>query len=109
MTARAPRDLATNMEAAMRFTPKAWSRRMRLAVISLGALGAALLMGTVHSQQASAKSPIEFFSTTASSQQAGGHPDIFVEFVAGNRASQGYNKPCFCNDPKEVKVSLPPA
>ncbi len=48
------------------------------------ALGCALALITALSSSASASEPIEAFSTTMSSSQAGGHPDITTNFTLGN-------------------------
>jgi hypothetical protein len=56
---------------------------------------------------AQANSPIYKYATVPTSIQAGGHPDVLIEYKVGNRAVQGFNDPCFCNDPKEIVQGLP--
>lgn len=51
---------------------------------------------------AEAKSPIYSYEVHASTSQAGGHPDLEIHFAVGNRSTQGFPDPCFCNDPKFV-------
>ncbi len=70
------------------------------------ALGAIVLAGGV-AGSADANSPVVNFSVAPSTTQAGGHPDIAVQFKVGNSATSGYSNPCYCNDPKDVMVNLP--
>ncbi|HWP33698.1 MAG TPA: hypothetical protein VNL97_08110 [Solirubrobacterales bacterium] len=52
------------------------------------------------------KSEVLEFSTTPSTTQAGGHPDIFTHFALGNRLNQE-SVACECNDPKDVTTHVP--
>jgi hypothetical protein len=78
-------------------------RSLRLA----GLLTAALALMMLGAGVAQANSPIAAFSTTASTSQAGGHPNITISYKTGTRGSQGYANPCFCNDPKTITRNLP--
>ncbi len=80
---------------------------MRTKLTAALALSVALLVLAVGAGAAEAGSPVYTFETRASTTQAGGHPDIEIGFEVGNRASQGYNDPCFCNDPKTIEAHLP--
>jgi hypothetical protein len=71
------------------------------------ALASALLVQATWAKDGKAASPIEEFTITPSTAQAGGHPDIKFKIRVGNRATQGFNDPCFCNDPKDIIVNLP--
>jgi hypothetical protein len=79
--------------------------KMKTAICA--AFAAALLVCAANAGTASASSPVYSYSTTPSTTQAGGHPDIVVEYKIGNRAVQGFNDPCYCNDPKEIIQGLP--
>lgn len=75
--------------------------------IGLPALVGAVILACLFSPSASAKSTIFSFSSTPSTTQAGGHPDISTEFELGNRFSQGPMPPCACNDPKDTFIHAP--
>lgn len=77
------------------------------ALLTLLALAGALLIQMAWAEDGKAASPIEEFTVTPSTAQAGGHPDIKFKIRVGNRATQGFNDPCFCNDPKDIIVNLP--
>jgi hypothetical protein len=57
---------------------------------------------------AHAESPILYYEGTPDNTQAGGHPDVFVRFGVANRYIQGSPSECFCENPKNLRVSLPP-
>ncbi len=57
---------------------------------------------------ASAKTPILSYSALPSTTQAGGHPDIEVQFSVENRQAQLSQSPCNCEDAKDALVHLPP-
>jgi hypothetical protein len=61
----------------------------------------------VVTDRASANSPIISFSALPSTTQAGGHPDVVVEFSTENRITQKSQSPCNCEDPKDATVHLP--
>lgn len=75
----------------------------RLA-LSVAVLGAALLSG---SDVAAANTPITRYSAIPSTSQAGGHPDVLIDFAVKNRLDQQSQSPCNCEDAKDALVSLP--
>ena len=81
-----------------------WARRFAVAGC---AVVVGLLLAAISASMAQANSPIYSVETTPSTTQAGGHPDVEVGFAVGNRATQGFKDPCFCNDPKVVTAHLP--
>ncbi len=85
---------------------KSTPARTALLVLAIAAtaLTAVLALAPV---TAVADSPVKLFTVGASSLQAGGHPDIQVEFKVGTSASAGYPDPCLCNDPKDIQVNMP--
>jgi hypothetical protein len=50
---------------------------------------------------------IHSFSASPSDLQAGGHPDVTIKYSGETRDAPQLEDPCQCNDPKEIKVSLP--
>ena len=80
--------------------------RRPLALASV--LVAALALGwATHASPAHAEVPIFFYEGQPDTNQAGGHPDVFVNFGVGNRFTQGSPSECFCENPKDLRVSLP--
>jgi hypothetical protein len=75
--------------------------------VSTCAFAMLLMAAAVFAGSAQANSPVYRFSTEASTTQAGGHPDIVVEYKVGNRAVQEFNDPCYCNDPRDIIQELP--
>ncbi|HEY5977953.1 MAG TPA: hypothetical protein VIT85_08860 [Solirubrobacterales bacterium] len=71
------------------------------------ALAFALLISLLAADTGQAKAPVEEYGLYPSTTQAGGHPDVKIKFKVGNRRSQGFPDPCFCNDPKDIIVNLP--
>lgn len=59
-------------------------------------------------ESASAKSTIYEYSSTPTTTQAGGHPDIVSEWTVGTRFTEEPVPPCACNDPRDVIVHMPP-
>ena len=47
------------------------------------------------------------FSAQPSLTQAGGHPDIRISYAGENRGNRPTTDPCQCNEPKDIRVSLP--
>jgi hypothetical protein len=82
------------------------------ATRTIAVVAAALLLTTIlllaGADRAAAKSTIFSYTSTPSTTQAGGHPDIVSTFVLGNRFSQGPMPPCGCNDPKNIILHAPP-
>jgi len=56
---------------------------------------------------AQANAPITSYSVIPSTTQAGGHPDLGVQFSVLNRLSQRSQSACNCEDAKDVTVHLP--
>jgi hypothetical protein len=56
---------------------------------------------------ASANTPITHYSALPSTSQAGGHPDLEVDFSVSNRVLQHSQSACDCEDAKDVTVHLP--
>ena len=54
-----------------------------------------------------ANAPITSYSTLPGNTQAGGHPDLEVEFKVANRLIQRSQSPCNCEDAKDAIVHLP--
>jgi hypothetical protein len=61
----------------------------------------------VVADDASANAPIVSFSALPSVTQAGGHPDVAIQFATENRITQKSQSPCNCEDPKDASVHLP--
>jgi hypothetical protein len=86
------------------------SRRLGVAACATTVL--LVLLGT-NATAALGYAHIDSFSVTASSSQAGGHPDVDVEETFDNRykneggAPESENPACFCQDPEEVKNEFP--
>ncbi|MGA8746208.1 MAG: hypothetical protein WB507_10130 [Solirubrobacterales bacterium] len=55
-----------------------------------------------------ADTPIETYSTLPSTTQAGGHPDMEINFAVKNRIDQASHNPCDCEDAKNTTVHFPP-
>ena len=75
--------------------------------LSLAALALALLVSVLAADTGQAKAPVEEYGLYPSTTQAGGHPDLKIKFRVGNRRTQGFPDPCFCDDPKDIIVNLP--
>jgi hypothetical protein len=56
---------------------------------------------------AQANTPITSYSALPSTTQAGGHPDLEVQFAVSNRYVQLNQNPCQCQDAKDATVHLP--
>ncbi len=56
---------------------------------------------------AQADTPINSFSAVPSTRQAGGHPDVEVQFSLENRLLQKSQSACNCEDAKNATVHLP--
>ncbi len=76
---------------------------MLLAVTGCMLVGASLFLITA----ARADTPIKYYSTSPSTTQAGGHPDVEIDFGLKNRILQGSTNPCDCEDAKNSTVHLP--
>jgi hypothetical protein len=61
----------------------------------------------VVTDHASANAPIVSFSALPSTTQAGGHPDVEVQFNVGNRLTQQSQSACNCEDAKDATVHMP--
>jgi hypothetical protein len=57
--------------------------------------------------EADANTPIKSYSAVPSTSQAGGHPDILVQFEVKNRFEQESQSACDCEDIKDAIVHLP--
>ena len=79
---------------------------MRLGLIALACLVGALSVIALSAGRADALE-IRAFEAKPSLTQAGGHPDLLVRYAGETRNAPQLEDPCQCNDPKEVKVSLP--
>ena len=91
------------------------SGRQNLGALSRGALGLLIgvavfaAFGSFWPAGASADAPINEFSLTPSSTQAGGHPNITTLLWVQNRATQNIPAPsCDCQDPKDAFFHYPP-
>ncbi len=81
---------------------------LRRALALASTLVAALALGwAANAAPAQAEVPILFYEAIPSTSQAGGHPDVFVNFGVSNRFTQGNPSNCFCENPKDLRVSLP--
>ena len=81
--------------------------RRALAVAS--ALALALALGwAADASPAQAEVPIFFYEAQPDNNQAGGHPDVFINFGVGNRYTQGSASECFCENPKDLGSAFPP-
>jgi hypothetical protein len=56
---------------------------------------------------AQANTPITSFTALPSTTQAGGHPDLEVQFTVNNRYEQHSKSACDCEDAKDAIVHLP--
>ncbi len=80
--------------------------RVGRLTLPLALLAAALVVLAAGAGRADALE-IRAFEATPSLTQAGGHPDLLVRYAGETRNAPQLEDPCQCNDPKEVKVSLP--
>lgn len=78
--------------------------RLALATLAAAALLTLAMLLTAGSAQA-----IEIlnFSAFPSDTQAGGHPDLTIKYAGETRDAPQLEDPCQCNDPRQVKISLP--
>ena len=85
----------------------------RIRSVCLGKAGSLVLalacacLSMVVADDASANAPIDSFSALPSVTQAGGHPDVAIQFATENRITQKSQSPCNCEDPKDASVHLP--
>lgn len=83
------------------------SRRIRTIqrfAVSLAFLATGLLLST---GAAEANTPITRYSAVPSTSEAGGHPDVLIEFRVKNRLEQQSQSDCNCEDAKDATVHLP--
>jgi hypothetical protein len=73
------------------------------AAVFLAATGMALALAAGSAQAIE----IRNFSAFPNITQAGGHPDVTIKYAGETRDAPQLEDVCQCNDPKEVKVSLP--
>jgi hypothetical protein len=73
------------------------------ASLSVATLLSLVLMGDL----ASAATPITSYSALPSTTQAGGHPDLGVQFSLETRLLQDSHSACNCEDAKDATVHLP--
>jgi len=77
-------------------------------LLSLGLLALLALSAT---ESAAAAEPegarIKAYEATITSSQAGGHPDLSVDFEVGTRIDPLLDNPCACNDIKHARVEFP--
>lgn len=94
-----------------------WSRHLLGVVAAIGFVLVAVTVFGVRSASAELGDGVAIYSFNASpsTTQAGGHPDLTVQFSLENRWSPQLRDPnnptlpfpCACNEPKDVKVNLP--
>ena len=79
-------------------------RRIRIggAAIFLG-----LVLGACFAATSWANTPITSYSALPSTTQAGGHPDVEIQFSVKNRILQQSQSPCNCEDVKDATAHLP--
>jgi hypothetical protein len=70
------------------------------------AVAAALALSTGFAERAEAKVPIYDFATSVTDSQAGGHPDLVIDFTVGTYATEPVT-PCLCLALKDVEVNTP--
>ena len=75
--------------------------RAGVATVAAMAFMAAIATG------AEAKTPIVSYSAIPSTAQAGGHPDVQIQFIVRNRFEQQTQSACNCEDAKDATVHLP--
>ena len=76
--------------------------------LMLGLLvGLTLLVGSLAASSADAGVAVRSFETTPSTTQAGGHPDVTVAFSNEISLDPVTGDPCYCNNLRDAKVSLP--
>lgn len=76
--------------------------RLGIAIVALG-----LSTMAYCSNFAKADTPITNFSAVPSNSQAGGHPDVEIQFEVKNRVAQLSETACDCEDAKNANVHLP--
>ncbi|MGA8744562.1 MAG: hypothetical protein WB507_01705 [Solirubrobacterales bacterium] len=79
----------------------------RLKAIRCGALVATASAFLLLAGSAYADTPITSYSAVPSTTQAGGHPDVEVQFAVSNRFVQQSKTACDCEDAKNAAVHLP--
>jgi len=82
------------------------TRRRSLARLCLPLSGGAACLLIVASS-ALANAPITSYSALPGNFQAGGHPDLEVQFSVKNRLIQRSQSPCNCEDAKNAIIHLP--
>jgi hypothetical protein len=73
-----------------------------LAVLAIG-----LVFFAGFAQAYTPDTPITFYTAVPSTTQAGGHPDLEINFSVANRLIQQSQSPCNCEDAKNATVHLP--
>ncbi len=79
---------------------------LRATVLTVACL-AAIIAGLALRADAASAIEIRAFTAEPSDTQAGGHPDLRIVYAGETRNAPQLEDPCQCNDPKQVKVSLP--
>ena len=84
------------------------SSSVAMKLFALGLLvGLALLVGSLAASPADAAVAVRSFETSPSTTQAGGHPDVTVEFSNEISIDPETGDPCYCNNLRDATVSLP--
>jgi hypothetical protein len=79
---------------------------LTLRVFALAVLGL-LVAAAMASADEPYGAPIESLKIERSTNQAGGHPDLRIEFVVGTRATPVIPNSCFCNTIKDLRFEFP--
>ena len=78
------------------------------AAAAVAVLAVVISAGSIWAATAGAIAPINSFTVTPSTTQAGGHPDIETLIWVGNRDTQNVPAPsCNCQDAKDLTVHFP--
>jgi hypothetical protein len=87
--------------------PKKRSIALPVLPILLAAalFGFLALAGTAHADPEGAR--IKSFLAERTTNQAGGHPDVFIDFDVGTRSDPFIAESCFCNTIKNALVEFP--
>jgi hypothetical protein len=83
------------------------SAKAAVAFLGAATLVTCVLLALGLAPNADANAPIISYSALPSTTQAGGHPDVLVEFATQNRFTQNSQSLCNCEDPKDATVHLP--
>jgi len=84
------------------------SPRLRMTIgLLIGALAVACLFLLGTAARAMAETPITQFTAVPSTTQAGGHPDVEIQFDVKDRKLQKSQSACNCEDAKNADVHLP--